>query len=44
MPDESNRNLVGPLFLRTQSDEILAPEDVASEIENFEVTNAGTLR
>ena len=44
MPDERNRNLVGPLFLRTQSDQILAPEDVASEVKNFEITNIGTLR
>ena len=44
MPDERNRNLVGPLFLRTQSDEILAPENVAEKIENFEITATGTLR
>ena len=44
MPDERNRNLVGPLFLRTQSDEILAPEDVAERIENFHITEVGTLR
>ena len=44
MPDERNRNIVGPLFLRTQSDEILAPENVAEKIENFEITATGTLR
>lgn len=44
MSDERARIQTGPLTLRVQSGKLLNPADIAERVENFEVTEEGTLR
>lgn len=44
MANELGRNRVGPLSVRIESGRLVTPNDVASKIENMELTTEGTLR
>ena len=44
MADESGRRSVGPLTLRVESGRLITPNEVASKIENMELTPDGSLR
>jgi len=44
MADERTRNSVGPFQLRVESGRLIAPNEVASKIENMYLTDEGSLR
>lgn len=44
MADERTRNSVGPFQLRVESGRLIAPNEVASKIENMYLTETGSLR
>jgi hypothetical protein len=44
MADERTRNSVGPFQLRVESGRLIAPNEVASKIENMYLTDTGSLR
>lgn len=44
MADERKRRVVGPLNLRVESGRLITPDQVASKIENMQLTPDGTLR